>query len=115
MGLHRVPWVEIRFIACLTLNFKIQKNLTFFLDFPISMDEFFIFCHIGLGDGSKNPLSIMYQYAIIIWVIFDPIAEILRGRGEEVKLTPQAEWVDFDPPSRIGLSCAQNTCCDKGF
>ena len=51
--LHRVPGVEIRFLACLTLNFKIQKFSTFFLDFRISIDEFFIFCHIGLQNGLK--------------------------------------------------------------
>ena len=73
----------------------------FFLIFRISIDKFFIFCHIGLQNGLKQSLKIIYQYAIIIWVIFDPIAEILGG----VKLTPpQAEWVDLDPPSRIGLT-----------
>ena len=43
----------------------------------------------------KNPLSIISQYAIIIWVIFEPIAEILRVK--------KAEWVNLDPHSRIGL------------
>ena len=56
--------------------------------------KFFIFCHIGLEDGSKNPLSIIYQYPSIIRVIFDPIAEILGGG---VKLTPHAERVDLNP------------------
>ena len=85
-----------------TINsLKICLFSIFFLDFRISIDDFFIFCHIGLGDGSKNPLSIIYQYAIIIWVIFDPIAEILGGG--QIAPPPQAEWVDLDPPSRIGL------------
>ena len=100
--MHRVPGVEIRYLACLTRNFWVQKFSTFFLDFRISIDDFFIFCHIGLGDGSKNPLSIIYQYAIIIWVIFDPIAEILGGGGQ-IDPPPQAEWVDLGPPSQIGL------------
>ena len=72
----------------------------FFLIFRISIDKFFIFCHIGLQNGLKQSLKIIYQYAIIIWVIFDPIAEILGGGQID---PPQAEWVDLDPPSRIGL------------
>ena len=97
---HRVPGVEIKYPTCRTRNSQIQIFSTFFLDFRISVDKFFIICHIGLGDGLKNPLLIIYQYAIIIWVILDPIAEILRG----VKLTlPQAEWVNSNPPSRIEL------------
>ena len=81
-------------------KFLTPKIFDFFLIFRISIDRFFIFCHIGLQNGLKPNLQIIYQYAIIIWVIFDPIAEILGGG---VKLTPQAEWVDLDPPSRIGL------------
>ena len=67
-------------------KFLIPIILDFFLIFLISIDKFFIFCHIRLQNGSKQSLKIIYQYVIIIWVIFDPIAEIL---GEGVKLTPE--------------------------
>ena len=81
-------------------KFLDPKIFGFFLDFRISIDDFLIFCHIGLGDGLKNPLKIIYQYAIIIWVIYDPIAEILRAG----QIDPQAELVHLDPSSRIGLT-----------
>ena len=42
----------------------------------------------------KNPLSIIYQYPIIIWVIFDPITEILEG----VKSTPPSWMGRFRRP-----------------
>ena len=98
--LHRVPGIEIRYLRCLTWNFRFQQFSTFFLDFWISTDEFFIFSHIGLGDCLKNPLSIIYQYAIIIWVIFDSIIEILK-RGQ---IDPPSQMGEFRPPNRTGLT-----------
>ena len=86
--LYRVPGVEIRYLACLALIFKIKNFRLFFgfLDFDWRIFHFF---YIGVGDGLKIPLSVIYQYAIIAWVIFDPIAENLGG-GQ------------MDPPSRMG-------------
>ena len=96
--LHRVPGVEIRYLACLTLNLKIQKNLIFFWIFGFRLTIFSFLSYRAwrwLKKSFIDHISICNHNLGDFW---------LHRRGFlGGKLIPPSRMGRFRPPSQIGL------------